>query len=308
MTVVVPGALWLPVDVGNRAARRKGRGFIAHVAVSESPRLVPGPLSTRPADWTFYFPKDPTPTGQRFIQQIDFDLQCWSSVAGNATCPAGESQGGVNNPNGEPWTDNQAESIAIVYAFGMEHEGWPDQLMPDSRPGSRGLGWHRLGIDPWRVSGGELWSSSRGKVCPGDAKIAGMPMILARARELFHGSPSPAPAPAPAPAPRTAPPRLRWILPRGHYVGDIKGPARSHGGDPRYDSAAVIALVRNVQQWLTYHGCVPGVTNWRSGWADGRFERPYSTDAMTRWHQRFYRNQPFPDQCWSDDYDRLSRP
>lgn len=193
MSVIVPGALWAPVDVGNRPARRKGRGFIAHVAVSESKKLVPGPLNSRPADWTFYFPKEPIDGKHRFFQMIDFDLQCWSSAAGNLTCPAGESQGGVVNPEGEPWTENQMESIAIVYAFGMEHEGWPGQLMPDSRPASRGLGWHRLGIDPWRVPGGEVWSSSRGKICPGDAKIAGMATILARARELRHGSPSPNP-------------------------------------------------------------------------------------------------------------------
>lgn len=302
MPTIVPGAAWSPVDVGSRPARRKGRGAIAHVAVSESTKLTPGPVATRPADWTFYLPKQPIDGQHRFWQMIDFDLECWSSMDGNATCPAWESQGGVHDPNGEPWTDNQLEAGAIIYAFGMETEGWPAQLMPDSRTSSRGLGWHRLGIDPWRVSGGEVWSSSRGKICPGDAKIAQMPAMLARAVELVHGSPSPAPQPAPAPV-RSAPPRLAWPF-GGQYVGDIKGPAASHGGY----YASERPFVQNCQQWLIYHGCVPGITDWHSGWADGKFERPYSTDATVRWHQRFYPNQPYMDQIWSDDYDRLARP
>jgi hypothetical protein len=55
--------------------------------------------------------------------------------------------------------------------------------MPDSRPASRGVGYHKLGVKPWVVSGGELWSSSAGKVCPGAAKIAQVPNIIALAQE-----------------------------------------------------------------------------------------------------------------------------
>lgn len=115
---------------------------------------------------------------------------------------------------------------------------------------------------------------------------------------------SPAPQPQPQPS---RPPRLKWILPRGHYIGDIKGPANCHGGDPRYDSPEVIALIKNVQEWFIYRGAVPGVTNWQaSNWDDGRFQRPYSTDAAIRWHARYYPHQPYPDQIWSDDYARLT--
>jgi hypothetical protein len=47
----------------------------------------------------------------------------------------------------------------------------PPALVPDSRPGRRGLAFHRQGIDPWRVSEGEHWSVSNGKECPGDQRI-----------------------------------------------------------------------------------------------------------------------------------------
>ena len=190
MANVVPGALWHPVDVGNRAKRKKGRGLIGHVAVSNSTLLLPGPLSTRSADWTFYLPKQPYPTGERFAQLIDLDLQCWSSADGNATCPAFESQGGMGTAaqvNAEPWTDNQVESAAIILAHLHTTESVPLQDMVNSLAGSRGLGVHRYGIDPWRVPGGEVWSSVRGKLCPGDAKLRQIPLIIARAEQLVNG-------------------------------------------------------------------------------------------------------------------------
>jgi hypothetical protein len=77
----------------------------------------------------------------------------------------------------------------------------------------------------------------------------------------------------------------------------------SHGGY----YAAERSLVQNVQQWLIYHGCVPGVGNFTSsGWDDGIWEA--ATDvAMANWHARCYPGQPHPAQCWVDDYARLAR-
>ena len=112
MANIVPGVVWRPVDVGARAARRKGRGLVGHVAVSTSKNLVPGPLATRAADWHFYLPKDGAA-----IQYIDLDLQCWASGAGNGTMVAFESEGGMGTEaqvNAEPWTDNQLNWAARI--------------------------------------------------------------------------------------------------------------------------------------------------------------------------------------------------
>lgn len=304
MTNIVPGAIWQPIDVGNRSARHKGRGAVAHVAVSESPRLVPwGTPATRGADWHFYLPKEATPNG-RFYQFIDLDLQCWSTYQANSTMPAWESQGGVTNADGEPWTENQVEAAAIIYAYLMETEGAPNQLMNNSLPSERGLGYHKLGIDPWRVSGGEIWSGARGKICPGQAKINGLPDILSRANELFHGSPSPAPKPPVHPV-RPNPGRFAWNLPHGHYYGNINGPAQSHGGY----YASERSYVKNIQEWLIYHGCAAGANpDWqKSTWDDGIWGDP-TDQAMRVWHDRYYRGQPYPTQCWEDDYARLAVP
>lgn len=112
-------------------------------------------------------------------------------------------------------------------------------------------------------------------------------------------------SPAPAPAPVSNPGRLAWVLPAGHYYGNIDGPNASHGGY----TVAERAAVKNIQQWFVFHGCVPGVaaSAWAtSGWADGRWEA--ETDVACRtWHDRFYPGQVAPTQIWSDDYDRLAR-
>lgn len=92
------------------------------------------------------------------------------------------------------WTDHQLASIARLITFLCTEHGIPCVAIPDSRPGRRGIGHHRLGIDPWRVDGGELWSSSRGKACPGARRIAQLPRVIETARALMDGA---APDPAP---------------------------------------------------------------------------------------------------------------
>lgn len=91
--------------------------------------------------------------------------------------------------NVPPLTDAQVEANAKILRWAHETHGIPLQLCPDSRPGSRGLGYHRLGIDgnftdgyDGRVSGGEVWTSAYGKACPGKNRIDQIPRILELAR------------------------------------------------------------------------------------------------------------------------------
>jgi hypothetical protein len=87
-----------------------------------------------------------------------------------------------------PWTKAQIESLAKIAVFCYRQHGIPLVRCPNSRPGSRGIAFHRQGIDGnfpnGRVSGGEVWSSSTGKVCPGDRRIAQIPQIIKRARQM----------------------------------------------------------------------------------------------------------------------------
>lgn len=100
-----------------------------------------------------------------------------------------------------PWSDAQCEAIAQIVAWEStpaahadcpsswtcHQQGIPLELIPDSKPGRRGIGYHRQGIDPWRVAGGEVWSTAYGKVCPDSARIAQIPGIIARARQIVAG-------------------------------------------------------------------------------------------------------------------------
>jgi hypothetical protein len=98
-----------------------------------------------------------------------------------------------------------------------------------------------------------------------------------------------------------------WNLPGGHFVGNVDDPRDNcHGGVP-YDPPNIVDLVISCQRGLVAAGCVPGETDWRSGWSDGRFEAPYSTDAAAKFHARFYPGQPYPGEIWDDDYAVLRR-
>lgn len=104
----------------------------------------------------------------------------------------------ADNAPGDPadiarWTSRQAAVLAVLLAWECSldahrscpadwvcHRGvtWsgmqvaiPPVLVADSTPRRRGLAYHRQGIDPWRVKGGEKWSTSTGKACPGPARI-----------------------------------------------------------------------------------------------------------------------------------------
>lgn len=71
----------------------------------------------------------------------------------------------------EPWTPAQVVTLVRIVAALCKRYDIPAQLIPDTKPGRRGLAYHAQGIDPKRVTGGELWSSARGKECPGPARI-----------------------------------------------------------------------------------------------------------------------------------------
>ena len=87
------------------------------------------------------------------------------------------------------WTPAQVEACARIAAWAFEAHGIPLELVPDSKPGRRGQAYHRQGVDPYRVAGGEVWSNAYGKVCPGNRRIAQIPQVIARARQIAGGAP-----------------------------------------------------------------------------------------------------------------------
>lgn len=101
----------------------------------------------------------------------------------------------VNDGHAVPgYTDAQMWGNAKILAWAYRVHGIPLVQCPDSKDESEGIAYHRQGIDGnfWaegyayggRIAGGEVWSTSRGKVCPGDRRISQQPLIIQRARQL----------------------------------------------------------------------------------------------------------------------------
>lgn len=89
------------------------------------------------------------------------------------------------------FTPQQIEANARICAWAHLEHGVPLVAADTSRPDARGIGFHRLGCDPYRVPDGERWSSAYGKVCPAPRRIAQIPQIIARAREIVNGDDMP---------------------------------------------------------------------------------------------------------------------
>ena len=135
----------------------------------------------------------------QIIQARDTRYRSAANLNGNYRCLAIENEDkGIAFPawsgsNVPRFTAPQAESIARILVWCHRTHGIPLELAPDSKPGRRGIAYHRQGIDGnfggfaygGRVPGGELWSSAFGKVCPGDRRIAQLiNEIIPRARVL----------------------------------------------------------------------------------------------------------------------------
>lgn len=173
-----PGAIRKEIRKFRTPIRTQSRAFILHVAVSEADSLY-GYFSGAAVCSHFYVRKDGT-----VEQYVDTKYQAPANLYANSTAISVETEGGVRNANVEPWTAAQLESLAKISKWLNETHDIPLQVMKDSRPTTRGIGYHRLGVNPYRVSGGELWSSAYGKICPGLGKINQVDDIVAMSKGI----------------------------------------------------------------------------------------------------------------------------
>jgi len=121
-------------------------------------------------------------------QLADTDYRAAANLNGNYRIISVETADNAARPI-QPWTPAQCEALSQLMADANRLDGSPLVAIPDSKPGRRGIAWHRLGCDPYRVDGGELWSSSPGKDCPTQARIDQIPGLIARARAIVSGQP-----------------------------------------------------------------------------------------------------------------------
>lgn len=129
------------------------------------------------------------------LQSRDTKYRSAANLDGNYRVIAIENEDAAKDI---PLTPEQVVSNARILAWAHKTHGTPLQLAPNSKPTSRGLAYHRQGIDgnfggyryPGRVSGGEHWSETFGKVCPRDKRIAQLPEILRRAKLIAYPPPA----------------------------------------------------------------------------------------------------------------------
>jgi hypothetical protein len=114
------------------------------------------------------------------------------------------------------WLPAQLDAIARIVAWAAETHDFPLTRMPDSLPSRRGVGYHRLGVDPYRVEGGEKWSSSYGKACPGDRRIAQVDEVIAKAK----GGSKPDPWPSRGETSKRVGVMVAKLAANGYYLGE----------------------------------------------------------------------------------------
>jgi hypothetical protein len=115
------------------------------------------------------------------------------------------------------WTADQLDmlvGIAVWYCKKSTHAncpstwkchqvGVPCVMIPDTKPGRRGMAYHRQGCRPNVVAGGEVWSTSYGKICPAARREAQLKtIVIPRAAKILLGSSLPiTPPPVVTPPP-----------------------------------------------------------------------------------------------------------
>jgi len=188
-----PSAIWKPVEryrpggSSHQPMPNPGR-LCYHTAVSSGDSLF-GLFNTPGNAVAHFYIRD----DGKVEQYVDTDTRASANLDGNHDTISVESwdAGG----NFRKWTDRQVEACAELAAWVHKMHNIPLERC-DASPGSRGITWHRKGIDgnfpsgllSGRKPGDEHWSTSAGKICPFDGKILGIVNdIIPRARALAEG-------------------------------------------------------------------------------------------------------------------------
>lgn len=220
MAVKHAAAKWRPIarNYTNRK-RAQTRGIILHTTASAGATSMWGWFSNIAARASSHFHVD---NAGNVEQYVDADKIAWTTGAASYTTIGIETQG----DGSAAWTDAQLEALEDLLVWACRKYDIPARAMTSSKSSERGIGWHRLGIDGnfpatgilrgrnQRGVGGESWSSSRGKVCPGDKRIEQIPALVARVATRLD-----APEPALPAKPKPAKPKLSAKLDVDGYWG-----------------------------------------------------------------------------------------
>lgn len=160
MATYVPGVTVRLINTNfTNANRKKTDGVVLHVTASRTAKSMFGWFSNPSAQASSHLHTD---IDGHTEQYVDLDKIAWTQRSGNVRLIGYETQGDGTGL----WTTAQASEILRVVGWIANHYGFPMVDMLNSMPSSRGVGLHRYGCSPWRVSGAEVWGPN-GKICPG---------------------------------------------------------------------------------------------------------------------------------------------
>lgn len=252
----MPGVIHKPIARHNKRPRNTVNRVNLHIAVSEAASLY-GYFSGVSACSHFYVRRDGT-----IEQYIDTGHYSAADMEGNDATISVETQGGLVNADREQWTAQQVASLAAIFSWVRQAHGVANKIATTSRKGdeSKGLSWHRLGVDPWRVPEGMRYSSSRGKICPGAGRIAQVPAIFLQSQAGGITAPVSNPAPSPAaPSPAAPNPAAKGWLQRGdkgEQVKELQNLLNRAGISVDVDGSFGPATERAVKQYQDSRGLV----------------------------------------------------
>ncbi len=117
------------------------------------------------------------PNGEKWQWQDD-EFEADAQLEGNDDCISIENADfgapypswDTNGSNVPEFTSAQIKAIVAICTVVCRRHNIPARLIPDTEDATRGIGYHRQGIDPFRKHG-ERYSDSTGKVCPGDNRV-----------------------------------------------------------------------------------------------------------------------------------------
>lgn len=149
---------------------------------------------------------------QDTLYQADANLNGNDRVISIETADKGPGFPAWTGSNVPAWTNAQVNAIARLLVWLNKVHGIPLVLIPNTAESSEGIGYHRQGIDPWRCSTCERWSTAYGKVCPGDRRVNQIPGIIKLANDIIS---------APAPKPPIGGNEMTWMAQKGNSVGIV---------------------------------------------------------------------------------------
>lgn len=127
-------------------------------------------------------------------QWQDSDYQADAQLEGNddglsiETADTGTGFPSWTGSNVPAWTSAQLDAIVDILVWACKTHNIPATLIADTADDTRGIGYHRQGIDPWRKAGCERYSTSYGKICPGDNRVKQLTeTVIPRVQAILAG-------------------------------------------------------------------------------------------------------------------------